>query len=169
MYDYIFDTDNCRTQGRNYWIINLILSFIPLPGISSLYRGKRIDGIFELFHGIISYCLCAALDDISRGQRADDGFGVGVILFTLVADGVKIAYMYCFEVEAMADLVIIIPLTILALFASVINSNYRSRGVAIALGLTAPTGIVKWIEHIIMTLGNLEMDVNKCTLVSIFK
>jgi len=167
IWDYVLDTDSCRTQGRSYWIITLLLSFIPLPGLSSLYRGKKIDGIFELFHGIFSYCLCGALDDISRGKRADDGFGGCMIFVTLIADVAKIAYMYYTEIEAMTDLIIIIPLTILAVFVGAINSNNKSGCLAIALGLTAPTGIIKYFEHILMTLGNWEVDVNKCDLVSI--
>ena len=169
MYDYVFDTGNCRTQGRSYWIITLLLTIVPIPGLSSLYRGKLFDGIFELFHGITSFCLCGALDDISRGRRADDGFGGCVIIFTLLTDTIKISYMYTFAREEMADLLIIIPFTILAVFVGAMKSNYTTFPVAIALGLTAPTGIVKWIKHLSMTLENSEVDVNKCDLVSIFE
>jgi len=167
-YDYAFDTDNCRTQGRSYWIITLLLSLIPLPGFSSLYRGKISDGIFELLHGSFSYVLTLALNDTSRGRRVDDGLGECMIVFTLIMDVIKISHMHTFEAEAMTDLPIIICLTILAVIVNAICSDNRSRAVAVALALTAPTAMVKWIEHLKLTLDNAELDVNKCTLVSIF-
>ena len=167
LYDYFFDTDSCRSQGRSYWIITLILSIIPIPGLNSLYRGKGIDGIFELMHGFLSYISSGALSDISRGRFVDEGLGAVLILFTLVMDAAK--YVYYTETEAMDDLVIIILLTGLAVFVGAICSDRRSFGLAIALGLAAPTLIIKWIEHLFMTLANVEVDVNKCALVSIFE
>ena len=94
------------------------------------------------------------------------------VLWTLVMDVAKIAYMYYTEVEAMADLKVIIPFTALAVYMGAMCSvcfDKRSCGLVIAIGLTAPTAFIKWIEHITMTFSNEEVDVNRCALVSIFE
>jgi len=103
-----------------------------------IYRGKRIDGIFELFHGITDL---QHLIISQEGVRyVDDEFGGLMILVILTMD---VAKMYYTEVEAMVDLIVIIPLTILAVFVGAINSNYKICSVII---------------------GNLEVDVNKFTV-----
>jgi len=61
-----------------------------------------------------------------------------MILVTLTMDAAK---MYYTKVEAMVDLIVIIPLKILAVFVGAINSNYKICSEIIA-GLTAVKGII---------------------------
>ena len=40
--EYIFDVDECRSQGRVYWVYAQLSSLVPFTGLSSFHIGKRL-------------------------------------------------------------------------------------------------------------------------------
>ena len=160
--DYLLDRDDCRSQGTTYWIFAQILSIIPIPGLSSLYIGKTSDGLFEFFNGFASLTLTAALDSVSARQQDD---GLCMMIITLFVDVTKIRHYT--EKEEIDELIIIFAISLFIMCISAFLSDHRTRSIAVALGLTLPLGIIKWVKHLFMILFNMEVDVNGCALISI--
>ena len=89
--DYYNNEDLCRTKGGVDKATMIVLSQIPLPGLSSFYSRKHYDLIFEVIHGIstiILTCVACAVNDSRHNDCT--GCGVCMIWIIVIVDIMKI-------------------------------------------------------------------------------
>ena len=107
--EYIFDVDECRSQGRVYWVYAQLSSLVPFTGLSSFHIGKRLDGAVKVFHGIVIVTPGTATGNILDQKHIhDNGFSVCMASFVLVVDMVKVVWDYFTEKETLSQFIIMV-------------------------------------------------------------
>ena len=162
---FIFDTNDCRSKGRVYWVYTQLWSLVPLTGLSNFHIGKRLDGAVKLFHGFATFILGAAMGDILNSKHVkDDGLSVCMASTVLIVDMVKVVWDYFTEKEALSELIIVVIALLISGCILAIIPEDRVRFICSAFALTASLGVLEWLKHIVMIYFNIELDINGCAL-----